>query len=265
MNVKEYISSGIVESYVLGLVTDAERQEFEALCAQYPEIVQARAQFELSLENTLSQDAVPPPPFLKEKVREAVFPLAAEVSDSQSEYQTPVRHINWWKWVAAASVILLAGSLIWGLNTNKKYRQAQELAQQNTILETRLDSAEKQLNELNMVATTLQKPEVKAASLQGTDVSPASFANVYWDTTTKDVYLLINNMPAPSTDKQYQLWALLNGKPVDLGIIDNGVWQQKLMIKMKGVEEAQAFAITLEPKGGSVNPTMEQLYVVGKL
>jgi hypothetical protein len=35
VNVKEYILSGIVESYVLGLATEVEQQEFEALCKQY--------------------------------------------------------------------------------------------------------------------------------------------------------------------------------------------------------------------------------------
>ena len=34
MNVKEYIQSGVVESYVLGLATDAEQKEFEQACAE---------------------------------------------------------------------------------------------------------------------------------------------------------------------------------------------------------------------------------------
>jgi len=265
VNVKEYISSGIVESYVLGLLADSERLEFEAICAQYPEVAEARDQFELTLEATLLQDAAPPPPFVKEKLLQAVKVAGGVSGVDEEEQRAPVVQINWWKWIAAASVVLLAASVLWGINTNKKYQQAQDLAQENTLLQTRLDSAEQQLSELTMVATTLQKPEIKAASLQGTPVSPASFANVYWDTTSKDVYLLINNMPTPATDKQYQLWAMLNGKPVDLGVIDSRVWQQKLMIKMKGVDKAQAFAITLEPRGGSVNPTMEQMYVVGKM
>lgn len=267
MNVKEYISSGIVESYVLGLVTETEQQEFEANCAQYPEIAQAREAFELSLENSLLQDAVAPPSHLKETIRAAVLNTnnlyqATENSDS---YETPVRRMNPWKWVAAASVVLLAGALFWGYSENAKNNELEGLAQQNRILQTRLDSSAKKLNELEVVASTLQNPQVKMASLQGTDVSPASFANIYWDTTTKDVYLLVNNMPTTPSDKQYQLWALMNGKPVDLGVIGADVWQEKLLVKMKGVNEAQAFAITLEPKGGSVNPTMDQMYVVGKL
>ena len=267
MNVKEYISSGIVESYVLGLVTETERQEFEANAVQYPEVLQAREAFELSLENALLQDAVPPPVHLKDKIKESIFNTnnGYQNTEAGNEYEAPVRRMNPWKWVAAASVVLLAGSLFWGYSEYKKNNELEALAQQNRDLQTQLDSSAKKLNELEMVASTLQKPEVKMASLQGTAVSPASFANIYWDTTSKDVYLLVNNMPTPASDKQYQLWALLNGQPVDLGVIGNNVWQEKLLVKMKGVEKAQAFAITLEPKGGSQNPTMDQLYVVGKL
>ncbi len=47
MNVNEYTKRAI-ESYVLGLATEAEQQEFEGSCKQYPEIAQAKLEFELS-------------------------------------------------------------------------------------------------------------------------------------------------------------------------------------------------------------------------
>ena len=103
--------------------------------------------------------------------------------------------------------------------------------------------------------------------MKGMGPSPASFATVLWDTTSKDVYLVVNNLPQPASDKQYQLWALLNGKPIDVGMIDNDVFigQKKLLLRMKNVSGAQAFAITLEKKGGSEKPTMENMYVMGNL
>ena len=100
--------------------------------------------------------------------------------------------------------------------------------------------------------------------MQGTQMSPGSFANIYWDSTSKDVYLLVNNMPKPASDKQYQLWAIIDGKPVDLGVIDEKVWDKKLLVQMKNVQNAQAFAITLEPEGGSPAPR-GSMYVMGKL
>lgn len=267
MNVKEYISSGIVESYVLGLVTETELQEFEAACAQYPEIAEAKQAFELSLESTLMQDAVPPPVHLKALIKESVFTGGPDNINSEEtiEEDRKIIRLNTWKWLAAASFILLAGSLIWGISVNNKYNQVKGLAQQNTNLQEQLNQKDAQLAQIRSEAATLQNPDVKMASLKGTPVSPASFVTVYWDTTSKDVYLMVNNLPKPASDKQYQLWALFNGKPVDLGMLQMSEEKMIPMIKMKGVQHAQAFAITLEPKGGSQNPTMEQMYVVGKL
>jgi anti-sigma-K factor RskA len=37
------------------------------------------------------------------------------------------------------------------------------------------------------------------------------------------------------------------------------------LVKMKNISKAQGFAITLEKKGGSPSPTMEQLYVLGNV
>ena len=48
MNVKEYIASGMIESYVMGLLTEPERREFEAVCVQHPEVAAARMAFEKS-------------------------------------------------------------------------------------------------------------------------------------------------------------------------------------------------------------------------
>jgi anti-sigma-K factor RskA len=37
------------------------------------------------------------------------------------------------------------------------------------------------------------------------------------------------------------------------------------LLKMKTTGKASAFAVTLEPRGGSKNPTMEQMYVIGQI
>jgi len=263
VNVKEYILSGVVESYVLGLATEAEQQEFEALCKQYPEIAQAKLDFELSLEAQLMRDPIALPGVIKERVFQSLDTSASNISYQEIEdSEVPVRRMNVWKWVAAASILLLAGAGYLALTYNDKY---QRLQQANTELKNQLDQSNARITELDKTAQTLQNPDLKTATLQGTANAPGSFANVYWDTATKDVWLLINNMPAPVSEKQYQLWALLNGKPIDLGVIEPNIWQEKLLVKMKNVQGAEAFAITLEPQGGSTSPTMEKMYVMGKL
>jgi anti-sigma-K factor RskA len=73
-------------------------------------------------------------------------------------------------------------------------------------------------------------------------------------------------MKMPVNDKahQYQLWALVGGKPVDLGVFDSGADTLTNIKEMKSLASADAFAVTLEPRGGSVNPTMDQMMVIGK-
>lgn len=260
MNLKEYISSGVIESYVLGLSSEAERTEFEAMCRQYPEVAQAREQFELSLENSLMADAAPAPAFIKEQVLSSIQKQSTEPSLTEETSQTPVRSIGVWKWVAAACFILLIGSLAGIYFINQKNTRLQ---QANNELKEALGNTTARLNSMRSDADLLHHASMKMTPLQGTQNAPQALATIYWDTTSRDVYLLVNNLPQPASDKQYQLWALLDGKPIDLGVFD--VVQQRLLVRMKNVENAQAFAITLEPRGGSPSPTLDKMYVMGKL
>jgi anti-sigma-K factor RskA len=259
VNVKEYISSGVVENYVLGLATEAERQEFETACRQHPEVLQARVQFEQRLEAQLLQDAPPLPDELKKRIIGSIGSLSAQPATKTVE-TAPVRRMPVWKIAAAASVAALVGVLFWAISLNTRNQQ---LRNENAALQRRADSSTAQLAQLQQDAQRMQGPGVKLATMKGTPKAPNALATVYWDTTNTDVYIMINNLPQPASDKQYQLWALLNGKPIDLGVFE--LKQQQLLVKMRNVQNAQAFAVTLEPKGGSAAPTMEALYVVGEL
>ncbi|HEU4469689.1 MAG TPA: anti-sigma factor [Flavisolibacter sp.] len=264
MNVKEYISSGVVESYVLGLLSEPEKQEFEAICAQYPEVLAARTAFELALEEQLMQDAIQPPSHLKQQVLERLSSPGQESKDVYEEDRAPVRRIGVWKWVAAASLLLLAGAAYLAFTANSRY---ENLRAENEGLRKQLNESSGQLAQLQSEVDALAKPGMKLASLKGTVIAPEAQVTIFWDTTSasKDVYLMVNNLPQPASDKQYQLWALLDGQPIDLGVFDTNLTQRRLMVKMKNVQNAQAFAITLEPKGGSVNPTLDSMYVMGSL
>jgi hypothetical protein len=61
VNIPLYIESGIVEAYVLGLVTPEEKQEFESALPLYPVLQQALNNFETRVEKLAQQNAVPPP------------------------------------------------------------------------------------------------------------------------------------------------------------------------------------------------------------
>ena len=263
MNIKEYISSGVVESYVLGLLTAQERFEFEKYCETYPELKEARTTFELALEKQTMENSIAPPADLKEKIASTIFDenKPARVIPIQTETQ---KKFNWARLVAAASIILLAGTLWWNLSLKS---ENDKLKTDLTKAQKDLDSSQQQITQLTNDAGKMGEG-MKMISLNGTANSPGSFATVYWDTTSHDVYLLVNNLPKPASDEQYQLWALLktNGQmqTIDLGMLQ--LSQKPLQLyKMTNAQAAQAFAITLEKKDGNPAPNLQKIYVMSSL
>ncbi|GAC1416867.1 MAG: hypothetical protein NVS1B13_02750 [Flavisolibacter sp.] len=258
LNIKEYISSGIIESYVLGMATEAEAREFEIICLSHPEVAEARNNFEIALENKLLEEAIEVPTHLKKQIEEHISYSGAVIKDMGQQNGSPNRTIARWKWMAAASFILMAGALMWAFNT---YSNLDRLAASNLDLQNKLKRTNESLTLIRQDEAMLHKPGIKMAALHST-TSSAAYATIYWDTTSKDVYLMVNNLPQPAADQQYQLWALLEGKPIDLGVF--APHQEKLLVRMKNVQNAEAFAITLEPQGGSITPTSQPL-VLAKL
>ena len=268
MNVQEYILSGVVESYVLGLASAEERAEFERMCAAHSEVRAARDAFEQLLEKQLLSQAVAPPSNLKSKV---IADIEIENDKRQgkkvvSMKQAPVVQSGWLRYVAAAAVILLVGSTILNFYFFTEYKKyiskydelvasQTQMATLNQALQTKVQQYESMLNIFQDTSMSIVK--MLPAAPDGPAIG--GHTTVYWNNNSKDVYLVVNNLPKPAADKQYQLWAIVDGKPVDAGVFDI----QNGPVKMKNIPNAQAFAITLEPKGGSASPTLP-IYVLGK-
>ena len=108
-------------------------------------------------------------------------------------------------------------------------------------------------------------PSFKVIKLQGTPKHSTASMLVAFSPTKKEVMIDMADLQLPENDlaHQYQLWALVGGKPVSLGVFDKSTADTAEMKKMQSIALAQAFAVTLEPKGGSVNPTMDQMMVIG--
>lgn len=277
MNIQEYISSGIVESYVLGLASDEERVQFEQLCTRHDEVRAARDAFELSLEQQALAGAVAPPV----QLREAVLQQLAAETVPEAGKNTPVVQMrpirrsaipSAMRYVAAAAIVLLAGSAGLNIYYFSKYRdysqrydqllaQQTELAKNNNAMQTRMSNYEKTIQGLTNPYMTRVTMEGKGVP-NNASPNPGSVATVLWDTRTKDVYLMVNSLPMPETGKQYQLWAIVDNQPVDAGMLDMSHGQ--MMVKMKNIPRAQLFAITLEQQGGSPTPK-GPMYVIGKV
>ena len=140
------------------------------------------------------------------------------------------------------------------------------IAQDLDVVKARLNGVSKDFALMSNPANTIVKMTAAgAAGVIGHENDPRSIAAVVWNQETEEAYMNVGYLPEPSADEQYQLWAIeiIDG---EMKITSGGVFDPTAgLIAMKNVANADLFAVTLEPRGGSVNPTIEKMYVAGKV
>jgi len=270
---KAYIESGKLESYVLGYCTAEEMQEVECMARIFPEVKQELEAIRISMEQIALQNKVEPPASLKDKIFAAIEDEVKSVENTKGKIitmQEPVvqKGSSWRQLAAACIALLLVSSFVlynfYSTNNNLKEEVAElkgankEMIENNKQLSDEIATASKQMQIFN-------NPSITKVAMKGQAVSPNSLATIYWDKNSREVYLSVNALPAPPQGKQYQLWGIVNGAPVDLGVFDITDADTIKLQTMKQVDNAAAFAVTLEKVGGSPTPTLTEMYVMGAL
>lgn len=277
MDIQAYIQSGVIESYVLGLASAEETAEVELMSNQYAEVRRAIEDFSKRLEARAFEDAIPAPPQVKENLfaeLQSAFAEEDENGDASTnnavvvpinsgENSTSPKPFKIWQYVAAASIILFIVSAALNVYFYDHYTKArneyQALLTERNTLQANNDAYKTKLDDMHESMEIMSHPNMKMVMMKGVKGKEDALAKVYWDTKTKDVYLMPENLPQTPPGKQYQLWAIVNGKPVDAGMVGDCSG----LCKMKNIPQAQAFAITLEKQGGSEAPTLSNMYVMG--
>lgn len=271
-NIKAYIESGILELYVLGDVTPKERSQVEAMVQKHPAIKAELDEIERSMALYAEQNAIEPPETLRNRVLNKLVDNLGDDSrsapneeDEKEKIIIPIsraRSNTFFKYAFAACLALLIVSVAALISVYSKLQRSNDLVaslqsgNQRFVSKTRL---------LDNELTVYRDPSFKTLKLQGTKKSPSSDLIVAWSPANKKVMIDMSNanMPVNDNNHQYQLWALVAGKPVDLGVFDADT-TSKGMKEMKSTASADAFAVTLEPRGGSPTPTMDEMMVIGK-
>jgi hypothetical protein len=266
MNVKEYIESGVVELYAMNALPPEEKKEFERMGIMYPEITDELRRVELAFEEYSIAHAINPRPQLREiimskahgnKEGAKIIPISKQTDDTT--------HSLTYKYLIAASLAALVISTFASWFFYNRWSDA----------ENRYTSLLNEKNELainfNVVKATydetlanmliIRDERSTVVMLQSTDTTRNFQARVYWNKMNRHAFIDVLSLPEPEEGKQFQLWALVKGLPVDAGVFNTDVSNIQ---RVKDIESADGWAVTLEPKGGSVSPSLDKMYLINK-
>jgi len=297
VNIQDYIESGILEEYALGVLSEAERTEVERIAREHPDVARELKQVIGGLDAYAEAHAVTPPEGMRERVlagwqqairataeqektiQTADAPVAsprmvasstsAPVAASQEAVvrQMPAAEApGRIRWMIAASVALLMLSALGNYLLYSRLKETEANLQVAQTEQSRYAATQKAaLNERDQQLAVLRNEAFRPVDLKGTPKAPEALARVYYNAQTKAVFVDVRNLPALPEGKQYQLWALDNGKPVDAGVLASATAAGDSIQQMKDIASAQAFAVTVENAGGAASPTLSTMTVVGNI
>ena len=337
-DIKLYIESGILELYVLGDLTPAERLEVEDMAKNHPEIQKELNDISVTMEQFAVENEIEPPEYLRAEILgqldfthvNPAYPKNA-ITEKKVVQLQPARQTNFYKYAFAASIALFLVSLIALFNTYNRLQESRQqlvsLQLQNQSIANRVNYQENQLNQYkqqlgnkgttlvpgadsvqisgnnsqqlialqqqnqnfskrlalqaselkhsknqlavlesqsNKVVAIFSDPDSRFIKLKGMPYSPSSALMIAWNPDKKQLWINKKASTLPENDRnhQYQLWAIRKLKPISLGVFDIRK-TDSIMEKMSSIDHATAFAVTLEPRGGSEKPTMKQMMVMG--
>ncbi|MDX1939420.1 MAG: anti-sigma factor [Saprospiraceae bacterium] len=264
MDKERFLTSGLIEQYVLGLTTPEETEEVERYVEAFPEIQAEIDALRKSIERYAEQYAIHPPDQLKRKIlseiETAQNPKSQQYTPSKNPIDKPLRRLR-----LQMSVVMLAAiaATVWSFWHQNQLKGAyQELASQFTTLQNDCDELRRQYTSDQEVIAFVKHTDTKVVHLHGTAIDPEAHVIVYWNTYTHEAYLSMVNMQALPEGKQYQIWADVDGVMIESALLAKDVTEWH---PIKVIDRAESLNITIEPLGGSEHPTVTLLVANGKV
>ena len=217
------------EAYALGALTEDERRELEGYLTLHPEL---RPEVEelSAVANTLafSTAEYEPPPEIRQNLMRTVN---AEAGNEQAERTSALERLRGFIRLrtlapAAVAVVAIAALLGW-----------------NVLLQGEVQDLQGQLQERQTYA------------MQGSGAASGTSAEVV-KLENGQTIIVAENMPSPPEGKTMQIWLIQGESPRPAGTFQPGSGSVAAAID-GSLKKADAVAITVEPAGGSDEPTSD--------
>jgi anti-sigma-K factor RskA len=242
--IKIFLDSDLLEKYLLGATSDLEAMQVERYIAMYPEVRETYIELQNNLEIFAKQYSIEAPQGLKDKIHSRI----------KSER---IGRKKFFRYAIAASItaIMFAGisTFFWNQNLS--------LQQENSVVINKIklleENMKEQLEDVRNQFIVLNNPQTKKYNVKGNQKAKDLKAVAYINPVKKLSYINVSKLPHIPESQCFQMWAEVNGKMINLGIIEEAGDQQKLMA-LPYAKNAVGY-ITIEQKGGNHVPSVENI------
>ncbi len=242
--IKIFLDSDLLEKYLLGTTTHEETSQVERYIAMYPEVRVTYKELQENLEAFAKMHAIKTPDGLKDIILNRI---KAENRGRSKFYRYAV--------AASFTALVFAGSSYFF------YTQNRNLQQENEIVTSRIKNLEvvmrEQLEDVRNQFIVLNNPLTQKYNVNGNKKARDLKAVAYINPVKKLSYINVSKLPNLPENQCFQMWAEVNGKMIDLGIIKES-HDKNTLLALPYAENAISY-ITIEPKGGNQSPTVENI------
>ncbi len=225
------------DAYVLGALSEAERQEFEEYLASHPERQAEIGELDaVAGLLALSPQEKEPSPQLRSRIMDAVGTEAVHPSVSHRSWFARIGELLGPRNLAlGAAALLVIGLFSWNMLLQGEVQD----------LQGRVQSLQSQPQEPQMVklggAGTEQGARAELITLEG-----------------DRAVLVVEDMPPVPEDKTYQIWVIEGDVPKPSGLFEPNQDSVAAVVQHP-LQSGDVVAVTVEPEGGSPKPTSDPM------
>ena len=173
-------------------------------------------------------------------------------------------------WAVAASfaIFALVSIFAWQQASTDTSSLQEELASakiESDQLREQARQENEKASQLTEIKSALTSPGARMVTLSGQKPAPESKVRIYWD-VQGNRWVVEADLPPPPAGKVYQLWFVTSDAKISAGLIkaDHKGHGFAVVSGPDKTTRLAAAAITLEPEGGSEQPTSD-IYAVGNV
>jgi anti-sigma-K factor RskA len=153
--------------------------------------------------------------------------------------------------------LLIAATALLAFTAGYLFKQNADLSRERDAIARERDDLSKEMAAWRRQVDDIVSPKTRIIAMVG-DETPQANAKVVWDTKAQQWAIYIFDLPAPPSDKDYQLWYVTQNAKISAAVFrtnDHGRSVLKLTLPPEALVGLAATAVTLEPRGGSPQPT----------